>query len=117
MKNLFTRAIFISFFCLVAGDLFAQNNPSNVSIDAVIRPRFEVQYGYKYPPDTSSTPQILASQRTRLNAYFSNEKFKAYVSFQDARYWGDEIQGTDVPSVNMHEAWAQYNFCKTVGLK
>ena len=82
-----------------------------------IRPRFEVQYGYKYPPDTLSTPDIFVSQRTRLNASFTNEKFKAYVSLQDARIWGDEINGVDVPAFGLHEGWAQYMFNKTVSLK
>lgn len=86
-------------------------------IGAEIRPRFEIQHGYRFPPDTSSTPQILVSQRTRLNAGFNSERFNAYMSIQDARIWGDEVLVSDVPSFGMHEAWGQYNFNKKIGLK
>lgn len=86
-------------------------------IGAEIRPRFEVQHGYRFPPDTSSTAQVLVSQRTRLNAGFNSDRFTAFISIQDARIWGDEVLATDVPSLGMHEAWGQYNFTKHIGLK
>ena len=89
----------------------------NAFIGAEIRPRFEIQNGYRFPPDTITTPQVLVSQRTRLNAGFTSERFNAYISIQDARIWGDEVLATDVPSFGMHEAWGQYNFNKKIGLK
>ncbi|MBA3647880.1 MAG: alginate export family protein [Chitinophagales bacterium] len=88
-----------------------------VTISGLFRPRLEVQYGYKVPPDTSSTPQFLLSQRTRLMAAYNSNRFNAFISIQDARIWGDEVQASDVPSLGLHEAWIQYNFSNKIGLR
>ncbi|MFI5135496.1 MAG: alginate export family protein, partial [Chitinophagales bacterium] len=114
MKKIFYPQIILSVISL----FFSLNAYSqSVAISADIRPRAELMYGYKVPPDTSSKPQYIISQRTRLNAFYSSDRFKANISLQDARVWGDEVVATDVPSLGVHEAWAQYNFCKQVGLK
>ncbi|MGB3074407.1 MAG: alginate export family protein [Chitinophagales bacterium] len=97
--------------------LLKANAQSSFTLSAIIRPRFELQYGYRVPPDSLSDPQLLFSQRTRLNAAYNSDRFNAFLSFQDARIWGDQIQGTDVPSLGIHEAWVQYNFNKKIGLR
>ena len=113
MKHLL-RISFLAFFPLLfIQDLYAQTT----TISAILRPRLEVQDGYKIPPDSGSTPQVLLSQRTRLNAAYTSERFSAFVSFQDARVWGDEVQAVDIASTGLHEGWAQYNFSKHVGIK
>jgi len=106
--------LFIAVFILPAA---MKVNAQTVTISAVLRPRFEVQYGYKVPPDTASVPQILLSQRTRLNAAYNSTRFNAFISIQDARIWGDEVQAADLPSLGLHEGWVQYNFSPKVGLK
>lgn len=106
-------ALIILCFLSVTSEVAAQTG----FINADIRPRFEVQNGYRFPPDTATTPQVLISQRTRLNAGYSHNRLTAYVSLQDARIWGDQVVATDVPSFGLHEAWGQYDFSKKVALK
>ncbi|MCY7409848.1 MAG: alginate export family protein [Chitinophagales bacterium] len=93
------------------------SNAQTGFVSGEIRPRFEVQYGYKTPPDTINEPQVLISQRTRLNAGFNSEKVNAYISLQDARLWGDQIIATDVPSTGVQQAWGQYYFNKHISFK
>ena len=97
----------------LASEVYSQS----MSIGAIYRPRAEVMYGYRFPPDTSSVPQVVISHRARLYGQYNSDRFSAYVSLQDARVWGDEVTPADVPSVAMQLAWGQYNFSKAVGLK
>jgi hypothetical protein len=89
----------------------------SISVSAILRPRFEVQYGYRVAPDSGTVPQYLFSQRTRLNAAYNSDRFSAFLSIQDARVFGDEVQASDVPSFGLHEGWVQYNFNKKIGLR
>lgn len=107
-------SLLISIFILPA---IIQSVAQSVTISAIIRPRAELEYGYKVPPDSLSDPQFLLSQRTRLNAAYNSPRFNAFLSLQDARIWGDEPQLSDVPSFGLHEGWVQYNFGKRVGLR
>jgi hypothetical protein len=88
-----------------------------MSLSAIYRPRGEVMYGYRFPPDTIGVPQFIISHRARLIGQYGSDRFSAYLSLQDARTWGDEVTPADVPSVAMQQVWAQYNFSKSVGLK
>ncbi len=107
----------ILFFSLIITSSAFESMAQSINISAIIRPRFEVQYGYRFPPDTSSIPQILVSQRTRLNALYNDEHFSAFASLQDARIWGDEVIATDIASLGLHEAWGQYKFNKQIALR
>src|SRR6187549_3825680 len=112
-KTLRISLVITIFFLITVLEIHAQS----VTVSALLRPRFELQYGYKSPPDSLSDPQLLFSQRTRLNVAYNSDRFSAYVSIQDARVWGDQVQSSDVASMGLHEGWAQYNFSNKVALK
>ena len=114
------RKFLLSFLLLgiciaTASDLLAQT----VKILAEVRPRYEFRHGYKtlFPDDAK--PASFVSQRTRLNGFFANKTFKAYVSLQDVRVWGDvnQLNTSDVNGFSVHEAWAQIKFAKFLHLK
>jgi len=115
MKKLLLFIFLTVFLFVLAGDIFAQT----VNISAEIRPRFEYRHGYQtlFPDD--ATPATFISQRTRLNGFFANEKFKAFVSLQDVRVWGDvkQLNSSDVNGFSVHQAWGQYFFGDVVSLK
>ncbi len=114
MKHILRSAnLLLLLLGVTSSELLAQT----INISAIIRPRFEVQYGYRVPPDSLSKVQPVISQRTRLNAAYNSERFSAFVSIQDARVWGDEVLAADIASIGLHEAWAQYNFSKKVGFR
>ncbi|HEX3081518.1 MAG TPA: hypothetical protein VHQ04_13670, partial [Puia sp.] len=83
MKKLFTIGIHSIWSLLLLMSLFLSEtekvNAQSVTISAILRPRVELQYGYKVPPDTASVPQLLFSQRTRLNAAYNSERFSAFL--------------------------------------
>lgn len=115
MKKHLYLLFFIGIFTAFAVDVMAQA----VKISAEVRPRYEYRHGYKtlFPDDFN--PASFVSQRTRLNGYFANDIFKAYVSFQDVRVWGDvsQLNKADVNGLSVHEAWAQLKIAKFLQLK
>jgi hypothetical protein len=54
-----------------------------------------------------------------LNAYFANQTFKAYLSLQDVRVWGDvsQLNVQDANGFGVHEAWAEVRLCDLLSLK
>jgi len=100
--------ILVSFILLVPD--FVQ---SQFSIDAQLRPRFEIRDGYqRMIPDTVS-PSIVISQRTRLSFSYENKYLKLRITPQDVRVWGDESLVTatgvfgDPASLDLFEGYLQ----------
>lgn len=115
MKRCLSYIIFFGILMINAGDLLAQT----VKISAEVRPRYEMRHGYKTLFPDGATAANFVSQRTRLNGFFGNEHFKAYVSFQDVRVWGDvkQLNTSDFNGLSVHEAWGQVFLGKVVSLK
>lgn len=92
---------------LVAGLSFAQFN-----ISAELRPRFEYRHGYKELFAKGDDAASFVSQRSRLNAGYSNEGLELYVSLQDVRVWGDvpQLNVADNNGLSVHEAWGKFKF-------
>ncbi len=89
-------------------------------VSFMLRPRFEVQYGYRVPPDTNSVPQVLTTQRSRINAGYKSDRLEAYVSFQDVRTWGEQVlQSVSTSRLvqSLYEGWFQYHFTKNLSVK
>ncbi|MEE4260598.1 MAG: alginate export family protein [Bacteroidales bacterium] len=115
MRNKLYSLALLFILILMAGSILAQQ----INVSAEIRPRYEFRHGYKilFPDDAKAANFI--SQRTRLNGFFSNQTFKAYVSLQDVRVWGDvnQLNTSDVNGFSVHEAWGQVRFCDVFSLK
>ena len=78
-----------------------------------------MRHGYKTLfPDGAQAANFI-SQRTRLNGFFGNNHFKAYVSFQDVRVWGDvkQLNTSGANGLSVHEAWGQVFVGKIVTIK
>ena len=94
-----------------------------LQISGELRPRVLVDNGYKSPKTTKENTPVYTTQRTRLNALFSNEKFDIYLSLQDVRLWGGgnnyNARGVygNTESVSLHQAWAQLNITEALSLK
>ncbi|MDO9548842.1 MAG: alginate export family protein [Candidatus Marinimicrobia bacterium] len=89
-------------------------SPAQLTVDAEIRPRFEIRDGYKLLSIDGQAPAVLISQRSRLSLYYSKNQLSTRFSLQDVRVWGDEsnVSSTgvtgDPASLDLHEAWAEY---------
>ncbi|NOR87830.1 MAG: hypothetical protein GQ527_09495 [Bacteroidales bacterium] len=90
-----------------------------VKVDGEIRPRAELRNGYKKLPATDAEAAFAISQRTRFNAFYGSKVFKAYVSMQDVRVWGD-VNQLDNGAYNkfaVHQAWGEYFFTENISFK
>ena len=88
--------------------------PAQLTVDAEIRPRFEIRNGYKLLAVDGQVPAVFVSQRSRLNLTYSKDQIATRFSIQDVRVWGDEsnISSTGVngnpASIDLYEAWAEF---------
>jgi len=98
--------------------LFAVAGYSQFTLDAQLRPRAEYRHGYIKLSEPGAKPAFSISQRTRLNAGYSDEKFSFYLSLQDVRTWGNESQLNPTDNwLSVHQAWAVYNFSEFLSMK
>ncbi len=111
MKSVFGN---LFLFLLVSSGATAQ-----VKVDAELRPRFEYLHGFGtlFPDYTDAAAFI--SQRTRLNAGYSDDTMEFYLSLQDIRVWGDvpQLNLSDRNGVGLHEAWGQLRLSPKFSLK
>lgn len=115
MKNIKYTLIILGVLAFLPGSIFAQD----INISAELRPRFEFRNGYKTLIQEGNDPASFISQRTRLNAYYGNTTFKAKLSLQDVRVWGDvgQLNKSDVNGTSIHEAWGEAIFSEKFSIK
>ncbi len=109
------RLLLAVFMGAIASWIHAQE----IKIDGDFRPRAEFRQGYKKLPPKDAKAAFAISQRTRLNAFYNSEVFKAYISAQDVRVWGDVAQ-LDMGAANkfaIHQAWGEFFITKKFSLK
>jgi hypothetical protein len=115
MNKFFSYFLTLGVLLLTGINVLAQT----VQISAEIRPRYEFRHGYKtLVPDDAKAANFI-SQRTRLNAFFGNKNFKAFISLQDVRVWGDvdQLNVKDVNGFGVHEAWGDIRISDHFSLK
>ena len=116
MKNFTSlkKILVMTVFGLLLGNqAFAQ-----FSLSGEVRPRMEYLHGYSTLTDKDSDPAGFASQRTRINFNYSNDRIKMGVSVQDVFLWGSQPQLFKTSNtVSVHQAWGQYFLTPSLSLK
>lgn len=110
-----TRVIFFTaILSFLANGLFAQ-----LVISGEVRPRAELNHGYKTLASPNQDYSFFTTQRTRLNAIYSGEILQSKIVLQDVRLWGSQAQlvSNEAMGVSVHEAWAELMLIKKVSLK
>ncbi len=102
---------------LFASNFFSKPIIAQFVIDAEYRPRFEYRNGYKRPPDSTTTPAMLISQRTRLSFSYNWSFLKTKITAQDVRLWGEEKLKSDNASLGIYEAWAELRIIDSLSIK
>ncbi|WP_111310052.1 alginate export family protein [Confluentibacter sediminis] len=96
--------------CLLAG--MAPFANAQFSLDGEFRPRTEYRHGFgSLIPDAADAGYGI-STRIRLNAGYTTEAYKFYLSFQDVMVWGENRQLLPYDQNNsfaVFEAWADIN--------
>ncbi|MFS4466761.1 alginate export family protein [Maribacter sp. 2210JD10-5] len=82
---------------------------SQFTIDGQFRPRTEYRNGFQTLIPDGADAGFAINTRARLNAGFTAESFKVYISLQDVLVWGENPQIIPVDennSFSLFEAWA-----------
>lgn len=87
------------------------------SVKGELRARSEYRHGYGALPAPDADAAAFISQRSRLSFGYSTNDVTLGVSLQDVRVWGDEGQLKDIPSMGLHEAWADINLVDSLSVK
>ncbi|MFN2394863.1 MAG: alginate export family protein [Bacteroidales bacterium] len=90
---------------------------AQLSLNADISPRAELRHGYRILPGPNDEAAAHINQRTRLDLGYDVENFRLHISFQDVRVWGQDPLLTNIPSLSVHEAWAEMIFKNNLTLK
>jgi hypothetical protein len=104
----------ILFTILIDGK--GQDN-AKIKIDAEIRPRAEMRYGYRTLPQRQNKPAFLVSQRSRLNGFYQNSKLAVFLSIQDVRFWGEYDPRETIGTTQAFQAWAELPVIPKVSVK
>lgn len=113
MKRILTTTILLL-------SLVKLSKAQTFTLDADIRPRFEYRHGFGnlFPDD--GKPAAFVTQRSRINFAFTDDRFSAYVSFQDVSTWGDTQQlaaTNNNHSVSLFQGWFRYAFTENWAFK
>lgn len=80
------------------------------TLDGEFRPRTELRNGFGSIIEESAEPGFGISTRARLNAGYTSDSYKVYLSFQDVMVWGENRQILPYDQNNsfaVFQAWAQ----------
>jgi hypothetical protein len=99
--------------------IITETGNAQFSLSGEFRPRTEFSHGYKSLAYENQDLSTITSQRTRLNAMFSNEFVKTKLVLQDVRNWGSQPQlvGNENYATSVHEAWAEVFFVPEFSLQ
>jgi hypothetical protein len=103
------KKIYLSISILTLMVQFAQ---AQFTLDGEFRPRTEYRHGYGSIIPDAADAGFATSTRARLNAGYSTEAYKFYISLQDVMVWGENRQLLPYDQNNsfaIFEAWAEIN--------
>ncbi len=93
----------------IAGASFLNITAQELSIDALIRPRFEYRHGFQDVAPDGAEGSAFVSQRSSLLIGYKDSKISTFIDLQDVSVWGDRPQlardGGNTFRVN--QAWAE----------
>lgn len=112
------RHIFISTLLLCSAVILIPGEAdAQFSLRADLRARSEYRHGYIALPVPDAEAAFFVSQRSRLALGYNADKFTLGLSLQDVRVWGDQELTKDVPSLGLHEAWADISLTGNLGVR
>ncbi len=108
MKNYIRNSI----ICIVLLFISPIKTNAQFTLSGEVRPRLEINHGYKDLLGPGLKAGVIFSQRSRLAFEYEHKIFEVKLSVQDVRIWGDEAQLTaqDGMGVSLHEAWGKAKY-------
>ena len=106
----------LQFAILLLAVIF-QGNAQELSVDAMIRPRFEYRHGFQdvVPVDTEGSAFV--SQRSALLIKYNDSKITTFLDLQSTSVWGDRPQLSTADNqgnggFRVNRAWAELSLGK-----
>jgi hypothetical protein len=91
---------------------------AQTSLSGEFRPRAEYRHGFKTLLPDSAKAAFQISQRSRLNLEHKADRFKAGLSVQEVRFWGETAQLSASGSrLMLHQAWFEWMFADGFSVK
>lgn len=84
-----------------------KDDQSEFSIDLQLRPRAEYRNGALTPRIDNDEAAAFINNRTRLALNYHAQGLQMKLSAQNAGVWGQDLQVSRNPNLNVYEAWAQ----------
>jgi hypothetical protein len=100
------------YFLFIITVLYGSIANAQFTLDGEFRPRTELRHGYGSLIADDADAGFGVSTRLRLNAGYTLEAYKFYLSFQDVMVWGENRQllpDDENNSFAIFEAWADIN--------
>lgn len=111
-KNSYNRLLKSVLLIAALGFALPSMLMAQFTLSGEIRPRVELNRGYKTLAVDGQDASVISNQRTRLNGMFTNEYMLTKLVLQDVRQWGSQPQlvKNEDNAVSVHEAWAEVLF-------
>jgi hypothetical protein len=93
-------SLLVVLMVVVASKLFAQ-----FTLSGELRPRLELRHGYAKLAGENDQMAAFISQRNRINLLLQEEKFTAFVRFQQIGVWGDVGTLQFRPGIGLQQAY------------
>ncbi|HMM10661.1 MAG TPA: hypothetical protein PKE03_01010 [Bacteroidales bacterium] len=87
------------------------------SLTGEIRQRAEYRHGFKVLFGDDDKAAFQVSQRSRLNLDHKSDLFRAGLSLQDVRLWGETPQLSSSGRIMVHQAWTEWMFKEHFSIK
>lgn len=107
------RILFLTMVCWCV----IVSSKAQFKVDAQLRVRSEYRDGVKALMDDSKTPALVTAQRTRLNFQYHDERVEIYISFNDARVWGESEIASNQSKVGLYQAYVKYGLNSNFNIK
>ncbi|MBE0662815.1 MAG: alginate export family protein [Bacteroidales bacterium] len=96
---------------------FIMNLSAQFTLSGELRPRLELRHGYSKLPNPDDDMAAFISQRSRINLLYEDEKYSAFVRFQQVGVWGNVGTLQFAPSIGLHQAYVDVKLCPQFSIK
>jgi len=96
---------------------FISNLSAQFTLSGELRPRLELRHGYSKLSIPDDDMAAFVSQRSRINLMYEDERYTAFVRFQQVGVWGNVGSLQFVPSIGLHQAYVDVKLSPHYSIK
>jgi hypothetical protein len=96
---------------------FITNLSAQFTLSGELRPRLELRHGYSQPSNPDDDIAAFISQRSRINLMYEDEKYTAFVRFQQVGVWGNVGTLQFAPAIGLQQAYVDVKLAPQFRIK